>query len=191
MHTPADYLKQSRQLSEAGLLREALTPLHVGLGLFPQSPELWYEKYRLLKRLGSNEAYAALVECRRVGPTYLPALQAYYEELLRQNRIREAYQVLEEVLKHDPENPRWWLHKGFWALYFGQQDEAEAAIQRASELPHQTPEVLYYQALFLARLGQTAEAAALLERCLQLNPDILSEVAEEPLLQSLVPALAK
>lgn len=191
MQTPVDYLKQSRQLSEAGLLREAFAPLHVGLGLFPTSPELWYEKYRLLKRLGSSEAYAALVECRRVGPAYLPALQAYYEELLHQNRIREAYQVLEDILKYDPQNPRWWIHKGFWAMYFGQQEDAEAAIQRASELPHQTPEVLYYRALFLARLGQTTEASTLLERCLQLNPEIINEVAKEPLLQSLVPALAK
>ncbi|MCX7606364.1 MAG: hypothetical protein N2170_03735 [Bacteroidia bacterium] len=185
-----EYLKQSRRLSEAGLLREALTPLHIGLGLFPQSPELWYEKYRLLKKIGSEEAYAALVECRRVAPTYLPALQSYYEELLRQHRIREAYQLLDEILERDKGNPRWWVHKAFWAMHFGDNDTAEEAIQYASELPYQTPEVLYYRALFLARLGQNAEAAQLLETCLQQEPDLLSEVAEEPLLQALVPSAA-
>jgi tetratricopeptide (TPR) repeat protein len=172
-------------------MQEALAPLHVGLSLFPQSPELWYEKYRLLKKIGSPEAYAALVECRRVAPNYLPGLQAFYEELLRQQRLREAYHLLDDILTQDPTNPRWWIHKAFWAMHLGDNETAEEAIQRASELPHQTPEVLYYQALFLARLGQTVEATSLLEKCLQQEPSLLSDIAEEPLLQALLPASAK
>lgn len=186
MSMVAEYLGQSLRLSEEGLLHEALTPLHVGLSLFPQSPELWYEKYRLLKKLGQQEAYSALVQCRRVAPSYLPALRAHYEELLRQNRIREAYQLLQELLKLDAENPRWWAHKAFWAMHFGDVEAADEAIQRASELPQQTPEILYYRALFLARLGHTGEAAALLEKCIQQEPALLSEVTEEPLLHALL-----
>ncbi|MCS6895365.1 MAG: hypothetical protein NZZ60_04355 [Bacteroidia bacterium] len=182
----AEYLGQSLRLSESGLLREALTPLHVGLSLFPNSPELWYEKYRLLKKLGQQEAYSALVQCRRVSPSYLPALRAHYEELLKQNRIREAYHLLQELLKQDGENPRWWAHKAFWAMYFGDMEAAEEAIQKASELPHQTPEIMYYRALFLARLGQHEEATEVLQKCIQQEPTLLSEAAEEPLLSSLL-----
>ncbi|MEN2993624.1 MAG: hypothetical protein ABDH91_08760 [Bacteroidia bacterium] len=182
-----EYLKQSLHLSEAGLLREALSPLHVGLGLFPNSPELWFEKYRILKKLNSPEAYKALIECRRVDPKFLPALQAYYEELLRQNRVREAYQVLQELLERDEQNPRWWAHKAFWAMHFGDHETAEEAIQRASELPHHGPEVLYYRALFLARLGRREEAAQLLHKCLQQAPELLAEASEEPLLRDLLP----
>ncbi|MEN3040917.1 MAG: tetratricopeptide repeat protein [Bacteroidia bacterium] len=182
----AEYLGQSLRLSEAGLLREALTPIHVGLGLFPYSPELWYEKYRLLKKLGEEEAYSALVQCRRVAPTYLPALRSHYEELLRQKRVREAYHLLHELLKQDPENPRWWAHKAFWAMHFGEMEAAEEALQKASELSHQTPEVLYFRALFLARLGQRSEAAQVLEKCIQQDPALLSDVVEEPLLQALL-----
>lgn len=186
-----EYLRQSLRLSEAGLWREALAPIHVGLGLFPQAPELWYEKYRILKKLGSPEAYSALIECRRVAPTYLPALQAYYEELLHQGRTREAYHLLEDLLKQDTENPRWWVHKAFWAMHFGENEAAEEALQKASELSYQTPEVQYFQALFLARLGRKEEAATLLEKCLQKEPDLLSEIVEEPLLHALLPASAK
>lgn len=186
MSMVTEFLGQSLRLSEEGLIREALTPVHVGLSLFPQSPELWYEKYRLLKKLGEQEAYAALVQCRRVSPSYPPAVKAHYEELLKQNRIREAYQLLQELLRLDPENPRWWAHKAFWAMHFGDLEAAEEAIQRASELPKQTPEILYYRALFLARLGQTTEAAALLEKCIQQEPTLLSEISEEPLLRELL-----
>ncbi|MCX8111843.1 MAG: tetratricopeptide repeat protein [Bacteroidia bacterium] len=182
----AEYLGQSFRLSEEGLLREALTPLYVGLSLFPNSPELWYEKYRLLKKLGDPEAYSALVQCRLVCPTYLPALRSHYEELLKQNRVREAYHVLDELLKQDSTNPRWWAHKAFWAMHFGDTQTAEEALQRASELPQQTPELLYYRALFLARLGRTAEAAELLEKCIHQEPALLSEITEEPLLQALL-----
>ncbi|MCS7189375.1 MAG: tetratricopeptide repeat protein [Bacteroidia bacterium] len=191
MPSAIQYLRQSLHLSEAGLLEEALTPLHIGLGLFPESPELWYEKYRLLKKLGKQEAYAALIECRRVAPSYLPALQAYYEELLKQHRIREAYHVLEEILSQDDQNPRWWAHKAFWAMHFGDFEAAEMAIQKASEAPYQTPEVMYYRALFLARLGNTTEAAQLLEKCLQLDPKLISEAAEDPALRALLPVLAQ
>lgn len=187
MPTVTEFLEQSARLSEEGLLREALTPIHVGLSLFPQSAELWYEKYRLLKRLGEQGAYSALVQCRRVSPTYLPALRAHYEEMLRQNRLREAYHLLEELLKQDPFNARWWAHKAFWATYFGDTEAAEQALQRASELPQQTPELLYYRALFLARLGRTSEAAALLEQCIHQEPSLLSEISEEPLLHALLP----
>ncbi len=191
MSLPMEYLKQSLRLSEAGLLREALAPLHVGLGLFPDSPELWYEKYRLLKKIGNEEAYPALIECRRVAPNYLPALQAQYEELLSRHRIREAYHLLDAILAQDGENPRWWVHKAFWAMHFGDSETAETCLQKASELPYQTPEVLYYRALFLARLGKKTEAAELLEKSLQQNPELLAEVDQEPLLQALLPVLPK
>lgn len=182
-----EFLEQSRRLGEVGLIREALSPLHVGLSLFPHSPELWYEKYEILRRLGDSEAYAALIQCRRLAPKYLPALRAHYEELIHQNRIREAYNLLKELLEVDGENPRWWAHKAFWAMRFGDMEAAEEALQRASELPHHTPEILYYRALFLARLGQPDEAAQLLEKCLQQDPSLLTEVMEEPLLYALLP----
>ncbi|MCS7296656.1 MAG: hypothetical protein RMK19_04085 [Bacteroidia bacterium] len=186
MSDATDYLKQSWRLSEEGLLREALTPIHVGLSLFPQSPELWYEKYRLLKKLGDQEAYAALIQCRRVASSYLPALRAHYEELIHQHRIREAYHLLNELLTHDSENPRWWAHKAFWAMHFGELEVASEALQRASELPFQTPEVLYYQALFLARLGRHREAAEVLQKCVKQDPSLLADAQEEPLLHALL-----
>jgi len=64
-----DYLAQSQVLLEAGLLQEALTPLNVGIALYPQEPELWFAKYKILKALGSPEAWHALTECRRWGPS--------------------------------------------------------------------------------------------------------------------------
>jgi len=103
MHT--DYLAQSQVLQEAGLLQEALTPLNVGIALYPQEPELWLAKYKLLKALGSPEAWHALTECRRLRPDSLAVLTATYEELLQQRRIREAYQVLETILEKAPTNP--------------------------------------------------------------------------------------
>lgn len=184
MHT--DYLAQSQVLQEAGLLQEALTPLNVGIALYPQEPELWLAKYKLLKALGSPEAWHALTECRRLRPDCLAVLTATYEELLQQRRIREAYQVLETILEKAPTNPRWWVHKAFWALHFGNKEEAEAALQKASELPYHSPEVLYYRALFLARLGKTDEARALLEKCLQEDPSLRPEMYQEPILQALL-----
>jgi tetratricopeptide (TPR) repeat protein len=100
-----DYLAQSQVLLEAGLLQEALTPLNVGIALYPQEPELWFAKYKILKALGSPEAWHALTECRRWGPDFLPALTAAYEELLQQRRLREAYQLLETILQKSPDNP--------------------------------------------------------------------------------------
>lgn len=184
MHT--EYLAQSRHLAEAGLLQEALTPLNVGLALYPHEPELWLAKYELLHRLNSEEAWQALVECRRVAPDYTPGLIAYYEELLRQGRIREAYQILPQILEKQPDNPRWWIHKAFWALNLGHNEEAEAALQKASELPQQSPQVRFYQALFLARLGKTEEARELLHKCLQEEPSLRLEANEEPILQTLL-----
>ncbi len=181
-----DYLAQSQVLQEAGLLREALTPLNVGVALYPEEPDLWFAKYKLLKALGSPEAWQALTECRRIRPDYLPALTASYEELLAQRRIREAAQMLEIILQKAPDNPRWWVHKAFWALHFGDNATAEEALQKASELPHQTPEVLYYRALFLARLGKTSEARALLEKCLQEDPSLRPEMYQEPILVALL-----
>lgn len=184
----SEYLKQSWHLSEAGLVREALSPIHIGLGIYPNSPELWYEKYRLLRRLNDPEAYKALMECRRVAPDYLPALQSQYEELVRMNRLKEAYQLLQDLLRKDEMNPRWWAHKAFWAMHFGDLEAAEEAIQKASELPAQTPEILYYQALFLARLGRQKEASELLEKCVKQEPQLLRDIAEEPILQALMPS---
>ncbi len=181
-----NYLTQSRHLAEAGLLTEALTPLNVGLALYPNEPALWLAKYQLLRRLNTEEAWQALVECRRIAPDYLAGLVAYYEELLRQGRIREAYHTLLQILEKDPENPRWWVHKAFWALNLGQNEEAEAALQKASELPQQSPQVRFYQALFLARLGKNEEASALLQKCLQEEPSLRLEADEEPVLQVLL-----
>ncbi len=181
-----DYLTQSQVLQEAGLLQEALTPLNVGIALFPQEPELWFAKYKLLKALGSAEAWHALTECRRLRPDYLPVLTATYEELLQQRRIREAYQVLETILEKAPDNPRWWVHKAFWALHFGDTEKAEEALQKASEFPYHSPEVLYYRALFLARLGKADEARGLLEKCLQEDPSLRPEAYQEPILQALL-----
>jgi tetratricopeptide (TPR) repeat protein len=181
-----DYLAQSQVLLEAGLLQEALTPLNVGIALYPQEPELWFAKYKILKALGSPEAWHALTECRRWGPDFLPALTAAYEELLQQRRLREAYQLLETILQKSPDNPRWWVHKAFWALNFGDNATAEQALQKASELPYQPPEVLFYRSLFLARLGKTDEARHLLEKCLQEDPSLRPEVHQEPILAALL-----
>jgi tetratricopeptide (TPR) repeat protein len=182
----ADYLAQSQALREVGLLYEALTPLNVGIALYPTEPELWFAKYKILKELKSPEAWQALTECRRVKPDYLPALTAAYEELLHQHRTREAYQLLEMILAKAPDNPRWWVHKGFWALHFGDNATAEEALQKASELPYQPPEVLYYRALFLARLGRGEEARVLLQRCLEEDPSLRPEAHHEPILQALL-----
>ncbi len=181
-----DYLTQSQVLQEAGLLQEALTPLNVGIALYPEEPDLWFAKYKLLKALGSPEAWHALTECRRLKPDYLPALTATYEELLQQRRIREAFQILEIILQKAPDNPRWWIHKAFWALHFGDNATAEESLQKASELPYQPPEVLYYRALFLARLGRNAEARTLLEKCLQEDPSLRPEIKQEPILFALL-----
>lgn len=173
------YILQSRLLRGQGLIDESLHPLSIALTLAPEKIELWLEKLDILEQKSIDHAlqvvYEALVHHPQEAMLWSKAYK-YYTEL---GKWRHAYQALDKLTTLEAFNPRWWVHKAFLAIRLHEEDTAEFCIQKAIELSGNSPEVLYYKALFHARLDQKDKARQSLQAAIAQDPRCEAEARGE------------
>lgn len=91
-------------------------------------------------------------------------------EHLRKKEVREAIQLLQDVIKIDPEYARAWLLMG-WACEQGRLHQgADRAYRKALELEPTNADHYFFLGRFLGRQGRLSEALPLLTRASQMNP---------------------
>ncbi|MGQ9864238.1 MAG: tetratricopeptide repeat protein [Bacteroidia bacterium] len=173
------YIVQSRLLRGQGLLEESLHPLSIALTLAPEKIELWLEKLDVLEQKNLEQALQVVYEALVHHPQAVPLWHKAYKYYTQLGKWRHAYQALDKLTTLEALNPRWWVHKAFLAIRLHEEDTAEFCIQKALEVSGNSPEVLYYKALFYARLGDTGKARQSLEAAIAQDPQYEAEARNE------------
>ena len=95
------------------------------------------------------------------------------EGLLRQGRLREAYERVHPLVGTDPDNPRVWHAEGVILRALGRDADAQRALEHAVALDPRSELIRFAYADLLRARGDLAGARDQLERILIANPKML------------------
>lgn len=165
-------------LAEAELLRnvkrygDAIEVLTAGLKAVPGNTDLLYSRSLLYERIGRidlSETDLRAVLLRE--PENASALNALGYTLADQtNRYQEAYELIQQALKLEPEDPAIIDSMG-WVLYrLGRMEEAVAYLRRALSIQFDN-EIAAHLGEILWVMGHERAARSLVEDALEKSPD--------------------
>lgn len=172
------YYQLGTALTRLNELAEAEKALRRALELSPENQEALYALGTLVRRLGrAEEAAQILAQHERLSTVALEERQrsrrisAYHMDvkgLLEQDRLAEAQQKLEEILRLDPRNDL--AHYRLAQISFLERDDQRAleSVRTALEQKDFEPAYHLLAAMCLERLGQEEQAIAAYERVLRL-----------------------
>jgi arylsulfatase A-like enzyme/Tfp pilus assembly protein PilF len=132
-----------------------------------------YSRIEAARELLDSDAALAenrLRELSREAPDYLPAYRALAEALARQKKLDESRELLEEVLKRDPENCKAHLQLGCVCAEQQQFVKAVREFRKSLAARPDLHEVRFRLAQALLRLRRTAEAEAAYRQVLEEDP---------------------
>ena len=161
----------AEKLATEGNLEAGLAELAQAAEVDPTYPDLYFERARLLERLGrQDEAVRAYRDAIARHPGYLEANIALGNCLLSANRVEEAVTVFRRALDLHLERVRRPFDQGIALLREGAIDAARQYLHEAFLSAPQLSREYLGKAQELMRAGQPERALAELDRALVLNP---------------------
>jgi len=91
--------------------------------------------------------------------------------LLNLQRFTAARQILTDMAKREPRNPRPWYNLGLLHKAQGETDAALKAFQRAAQLEPQDTDIFYFIGSMYSQVGDERRAAAAFRKALELAPE--------------------
>lgn len=164
---------------EAGRYQEALSFFDRALAINPALPAAYANRGQVLRQLGDTDgalkAFAqgidSLSHDRPPLPQDLTPFLRLAELLDTLGRPEEAARALRGAVQRLPRAPLPHFYLGIKEQQFGHLEEARTQFLLATELDPLLTEAFYRLAAVTAELGYLPEAAAALERVLELDPE--------------------
>lgn len=104
---------------------------------YPDEKEAWYAlgeaNFHFPGGGHGPEGLAAFQHALELDPDFELTFDHIFGELWQEKRTAEAIAMLDERIKKDPANPRWYHERASFVIYSGTEQEADAAIQTALE----------------------------------------------------------
>jgi tetratricopeptide (TPR) repeat protein len=176
--TPADPADQAQifqtdaqLLRDAGDTRAAYTVLENAIKRYPDNPDLLYDFALVAEKLGNVELMEKLLrQVMIAAPDNQHAYNALGYSLAERNeRLPEAYALIEQAMKMAPGDPFIMDSMGWVQFRMGKLDEAEALLRRAYTL-RADPEIAVHLGEVLFVKGDTAGAQKMWQEARSKDP---------------------
>lgn len=131
---------------------------------------------RILAEIGLKvgryeDAQNLLERCLELAPRFDLARHSYVTVLFRRQKISEALEQLEILLKKEPENPNYWILKGTILVRKGDHGAALEIYERIlKDYPDQANAQMNYGHT-LKSVGRIEETVAAYRKCIELRPN--------------------
>jgi tetratricopeptide (TPR) repeat protein len=176
--TPADPADQAQifqtdaqLLRDAGDTRAAYTVLENAIKRYPDNPDLLYDFALVAEKLGNVELMEKLLrQVMIAAPDNQHAYNALGYSLAERNeRLPEAYALIEQAMKMAPGDPFIMDSMGWVQFRMGKLDEAESLLRRAYTL-RADPEIAVHLGEVLFVKGDTAGAQKMWQEARSKDP---------------------
>lgn len=179
------YYERAVQLNREKRYRDALNMLMFAIQLKPSFHKSWYERGVALEGENRHDdallAYTKAIELRA---DYHHALFAKCGLLSKLHRNVEALDILHELARQTPDDPKLWFEMNFLYRKLGMEDLADEALNRGMDLNPKEARIWYFKAMFLAsvndRTGMLENLRRAIETDYRFSEEALSEEAFEP-----------
>ena len=176
------HLELGALLAEQSRPAEAREHLEQAASLLPDSPEIHYRLAAALRLAGdatgaraaaarfselSRQRDAAERQAKEIG-----AILNEIQSLATANRLPEALERLEALLRDHPDDDRALTLESKVLFSMGRRREALATVARARELAPGKVEPHYLEGLFSMHLGRRPQSEAALRRALAIDPSL-------------------
>lgn len=171
---------------------KAIEAYQRGLQFDPNHPILHFNIARSYAEIGdTNKALSHYEAALRAKPGWLDAIEEYANLLLKNNKVNEAEETVQNALKLNPDDVK--MHTSMGNVYNRRSiyDNAEIEFKKALDENDEYKPALTGLARSLEKQGKHAEAAETINKAQRLNPDdvaIIKQSAEVLLSANFLPA---